>query len=83
MRRDLRVGILFFVVGPSGSGKDSLINGARTVLEPTNRYVFARRVITRPAGSPGEDHEPATEEDFERRFARGDLLISCNAHGLR
>ena len=79
----MRVGILFFVVGPSGSGKDSLINGARTVLEPTNRYVFARRVITRPAGSPGEDHEPATEEDFERRLARGDFLISWNAHGLR
>jgi thymidine phosphorylase len=83
MRRDLRVGVLFFVVGPSGSGKDSLINGARTVLEPTNRYVFARRVITRPAGSPGEDHEPATEDDFERRLARGDFLISWNAHGLR
>ena len=79
----MRVGVFFFVVGPSGSGKDSLINGARTVLEPTNRYVFARRVITRPAGSPGEDHEPATEEDFERRCARGDFLISWNAHGLR
>jgi thymidine phosphorylase len=83
MRRDLRAGVLFFVVGPSGSGKDSLITGARTVLEPTNRYVFVRRVITRPAGSPGEDHEPATEEDFERRLARGDFLISWNAHGLR
>src|SRR3984885_1429854 len=83
MRRDLRVGTLFFVVGPSGSGKDSLIDGAKAVLEPTGRYVFARRVITRPAGSPGEDHESATKEEFARRFALGNFLISWNAHGLR
>src|ERR1700729_2806002 len=83
MRRDLRVGTLFFVVGPSGSGKDSLIDGARTVLEPTGRYVFARRVITRPAGSAGEDHEFTTEEEFARRESLGDFLISWNAHGLR
>jgi thymidine phosphorylase len=83
MRRDLRVGTLFFVVGPSGSGKDSLITGIRTVLQPTDRYVFARRVITRPAGSPGEDHESATEEDFARSVALGNFLISWNAHGLR
>jgi thymidine phosphorylase len=78
----LRVGTLFFVVGPSGSGKDSLIDGARTVLEPTDRYVFARRVVTRPAGSPGEDHESATEEDFARSVVLGNFLISWNAHGL-
>jgi thymidine phosphorylase len=78
----LRVGTLFFVVGPSGSGKDSLIDGARTVLEPTDRYVFARRVITRPAGSAGEDHQSATEEDFARHVALGNFLISWNAHGL-
>jgi thymidine phosphorylase len=79
----LRVGTLFFVVGPSGSGKDSLIDGARTVLEPSGRYAFARRVITRPSGSPGEDHQSATEEDFARRDALGDFLISWKAHGLR
>lgn len=78
----MRVGTLFFVVGPSGSGKDTLIDGARTVLEPTDRYVFARRVVTRPAGSPGEDHESATEEDFARSVALGNFLISWNAHGL-
>jgi len=79
----LRVGTLFFVVGPSGSGKDSLIDGAKTALEPTGRYVFARRVITRPAGSAGEDHESATEEEFARNLAVGNFLIAWNAHGLR
>jgi thymidine phosphorylase len=78
----LREGIFFFVVGPSGSGKDSLINGARAVLEP-ERFVFARRVITRPVGAPGEDHEAATEQEFSAREARGDFLITWKAHDLR
>jgi thymidine phosphorylase len=83
MRRELRHGTLFFVVGPSGSGKDSLIDGAKAALEKAGRYVFARRVITRPAGSAGEDHEATTEEEFARRAALGDFLISWNAHDLR
>jgi thymidine phosphorylase len=39
-------------------------------------------VITRPAGSAGEDHQSATEEDFARHVALGNFLISWNAHGL-
>jgi thymidine phosphorylase len=79
----MRAGTFFFVVGSSGAGKDALIDGARQILEPTKRYVFAKRVVTRPAGSPGEEHEAATEEDFSRRNACGDFLISWDAHGLR
>jgi thymidine phosphorylase len=79
----MRPGTFFFVVGPSGAGKDSLIDGARQALEATGRYVFARRVVTRPAGSPGEDHEPATEAEFAEREAKGDFLITWGAHELR
>lgn len=79
----MRQGTFFLVVGPSGAGKDSLIDGARKLLEPTGRYVFARRVVTRPAGSPGEDHEAATDEAFDAREAKGDFLITWGAHGLR
>jgi thymidine phosphorylase len=73
---------LFYVVGPSGSGKDTLIAGARAALAPSGRYVFARRVITRPAGSGGEDHEPADERAFIACEADGGFLISWQAHGL-
>ncbi|WID94603.1 phosphonate metabolism protein/1,5-bisphosphokinase (PRPP-forming) PhnN [Bosea vestrisii] len=79
----MRPGTFFLVVGPSGAGKDSLIDGARALLEPTGRYVFARRVVTRPAGSPGEDHDAATDEAFDAREAKGDFLITWGAHGLR
>lgn len=75
-------GCFFFIVGPSGAGKDSLIDGARAHLSP-HSFVFARRVITRPAGSPGEDHEACTEEEFLARTARHEFLITWQAHGLQ
>jgi thymidine phosphorylase len=74
-------GTFFFVVGPSGAGKDTLIDGVRTALAGRG-YVFARRVITRPAGAIGEDHEAETPEGFARREAAGDFLLAWKAHGL-
>lgn len=74
-------GILFYVVGASGVGKDSLIDTLRQRL-PKHRFVFARRVITRPAESGGEDHEAATESEFLEREARGEFLLSWQAHSL-
>ena len=73
-------GIFFFVVGPSGAGKDSLIDGARDVL---GDFVFARRVVTRPHGSPGEDHEALDETGFAQLDEQGGFLITWSAHGLR
>ena len=55
----MRAGSFVVVVGASGVGKDTLIEGAMKILAPTGRYVQARRTITRPAG-PGEDHEPVS-----------------------
>lgn len=75
-------GILFYVVGASGVGKDSLIDTLRQRL-PAHRFVFARRVITRPAESGGEDHEACTEGEFLEREARGEFLLSWQAHSLR
>ncbi len=74
-------GVFFFVVGPSGAGKDSLIDGARKVL-PCDQFVFARRTITRPHGSPGEDHEACTEAEFQTRISKNGFLITWQAHGL-
>jgi phosphonate metabolism protein PhnN/1,5-bisphosphokinase (PRPP-forming) len=71
--------MLILVVGPSGAGKDSLLNGARARLAGDPRFHFVRRVITRPADPDGEDHEPATEVEFLRR----DFALSWSAHGLR
>jgi ribose 1,5-bisphosphokinase len=71
--------MIFAIVGPSGAGKDLLIRGA-LAARPDLRLV--RRVITRPADGGAEDHEPATEEEFLARVARGDFSLFWHAHGL-
>jgi phosphonate metabolism protein PhnN/1,5-bisphosphokinase (PRPP-forming) len=71
--------MLVLVVGPSGAGKDTLLNAARRALAGDARFRFVRRVITRPADPAGEDHEPVTDADFAAR----DFALQWQAHGLR
>ncbi|KQR74097.1 thymidine phosphorylase [Burkholderia sp. Leaf177] len=73
-------GIFFFVVGPSGAGKDSLIDAVRDSDRP---FVIARRVITRAHGSPGEAHEARDEAGFSAMECQGGFLLTWSAHGLR
>ena len=71
--------MLVLVVGPSGAGKDALLNAARAALRDDPRISFARRVITRPKDAGGEDHEPVTDAEFATRA----FALSWAAHGLR
>lgn len=73
-------GLLVLVVGPSGSGKDTLLAGAATALRHDPRFVFARRVVTRTAAH--EDHDTATVAEFLARQASGDFAITWSAHDL-
>ena len=70
--------MLVLVVGPSGAGKDSLMNGAKAALRGDPRIVFARRAITRPPDPDGEDHESVSTAEFATR----DFALSWSAHGL-
>jgi ribose 1,5-bisphosphokinase len=76
-------GIMIAVVGPSGAGKDSLLNLARLHYRDDPRIGFVQRVITRPADGTTEDHIPATAEEFDARAAGGRFAVSWEAHGLR
>ena len=75
--------MLVLVVGPSGVGKDSLLDGARGALTGDPRFRFVRRVITRPENAGGEAHEPATDAAFRARREAGGFALDWEAHGLR
>jgi len=76
-------GTLYLVVGPSGAGKDSLIDGAKAALEDAGHHVFPRRYITRPAEAGGEEHIPVSNEMFETLLEGKEMVLSWETHGLR
>ena len=59
------------MVGPSGAGKDTLLNGARARLGEHAPVRFVRRVITRAAGIGEEEHEGVGEQEFRLRQEAG------------
>ena len=74
-------GLLVLVVGPSGSGKDTLMAGAAQALAGDARFRFVRRVVTRPATE--EDHEVIDAEGFAARRDAGGFALHWEAHGLQ
>jgi len=76
-------GRLILVVGPSGAGKDSLIEGARRALWDLPQFVFPRRVITRQSDPDSEDHFTLTEQKFAQQQAAGAFFLHWGAHELR
>lgn len=78
-----RHGTLILVVGPSGAGKDSVLDGARAALAHDAQFIFARRTITRPASAGGENHIEATPDDFLALQKTDAFCLTWQAHGLR
>lgn len=76
-----RTGRLVYLVGPSGAGKDSLLAWARDNLPAGLKLRFARRTITRPAQSGGEDHIAVDETQFKECMARGAFALHWRANG--
>lgn len=81
--RPTDMALLFYLVGPSGSGKDTLIDYCRTRLQPSGDIRIARRCITRPATAGGEAHIAVTDAEFEYRRAAGEFALHWQANGFR
>jgi ribose 1,5-bisphosphokinase len=76
-------GVFVAIVGPSGSGKDTLINFARERLADRAEFVFVRRIVTRPADRASEDHDSLSEAQFDAQERSGGFALAWPAHGLR
>lgn len=74
-------GRLVYIVGPSGSGKDSVIAYARAHLPAQANVVFARRTVTRPAAAGGEGHHPVTAAEFDALRRSGAFAMHWRANG--
>lgn len=72
---------LIYVVGASGSGKDSLMRHARERLADDPAVVFAHRYITRPADAGGENHVALSPQEFATRAAAGLFALHWQSHG--
>ncbi len=74
---------LVAVVGPSGVGKDSILQYAAARLSSDQNFHFVKRSITRPADSGGEDHKALSIEEFDAHESDGEFVIAWQAHGLK
>lgn len=72
-------GQLIAVVGPSGVGKDTIM---QTLKVQCPEIELATRVITRPQDAGGEDFVGVSAEEFARQKSDGDLALDWVAHGL-
>ena len=74
-------GRLIYVVGPSGAGKDSLLEWVCARLPGDSGVLLARRTITRPADAGGEQHHAVTDAQFEAALGRGEFALHWRANG--
>ena len=73
-------GTLFYVIGPSGSGKDSLMNYARQQIDGNGAVLFAHRYITRPVDAGGENHVELSVAEFVKRRELGLFALDWQSH---
>ena len=76
----IKRGILWYAVGPSGAGKDSLLRWIAQNTQPPAVRV-ARRVVTR-ATDASEDAERMSVADFAATVQAGGFALHWQANGL-
>ncbi len=75
-------GSLIVVVGPSGSGKDSLLAAVKDHYADCSSIEVVQRVITRPADAGNEPHRYLSSDDFIAARDKGEFAVTWQAHDL-
>lgn len=74
-------GGLVYLMGASGSGKDTLLRNVAARLRDDDAILIAHRYITR-AGGADEASLELSREEFDRRAALGCFALHWQGHGL-
>jgi guanylate kinase len=74
-------GLLFIVSGPSGAGKDTLVEGLRVRHERLLYSISATTRAPRAGERDGADYFFLSREEFERRAAAGEFLETREYNG--
>jgi ribose 1,5-bisphosphokinase len=73
-------GYLFYVIGSSGVGKDSILNEVKKKLFIDDQFIFAKRFITRPNKDGNETHIELSIPDFNHRIDQKLFALYWEAH---
>jgi ribose 1,5-bisphosphokinase len=71
---------LFYLIGASGVGKDSLLKYVRENLSQDAPVMIAHRYITRPQDAGSENHIALNEGEFAARMQRGCFSMCWYSH---
>ena len=74
-------GTLFYIIGASGVGKDSVINELKNKLTYKEGFIFTKRFITRPNSDSAEKHIPISNADFDYRLSNQLFALNWKANG--
>lgn len=74
------MGKLIWLMGPSGSGKDSLLEALRQ--REHSQLLVAHRYITRDASAGNENHIALSEQEFFTRAGQQLFALSWHANNL-
>ena len=73
---------LYFLVGPSGVGKDTLLTQLKRHSYSQSQPLVAHRYITRPIRYNDENHVELSEFELNRRKESGLFLFDWQSHGF-
>ena len=76
---------LIYIMGPSGAGKDSLLNSLHQEMASLGKslpLIMAQRTITRSHHQSNENHEAVDEASFESLLQSNAFALNWFANGL-